>query len=814
MKKILLILLITLLIPISTLSQTKYFSKIITIKENGGIDRNPYFIDLFIEDENLSKDDNIALIDLSTQKEIPTYIIEKGDKKVKFRFETNLNKNQEKNYELRFGKDVKSSYGKSIDFTFPNFIGTEFYGISFEKIYIIGLKDSDVKVVNKEGKTLFEGKIKYGQYKRLDLFSPQIFYIKSNGPIIVTVSSIGLPNNNVFEDKSDDDLTYLIGTETFFYTPKDIYLVSFSDSNSILIEDAGGELIFKGNINKGEIISKSLKNPSLIYLKSKEPVFLIYGVLNDSTFLPVIPYKNLFYGITFGDLKLFSFQNNLKYKLNLINSNKSFDGLLNQFEYKTFEGEIEPFEITINDNLLIYLLNNSSNFGGEQILTKIGNPLGKEFSFITGKISTKYSTGHKRVVYVLSLFDNNNVKIEDLTINKSLNITLQKMGVYQYETENSLSKINISSNYYIVVFETSNHINREIFFNIAPIKDDSISITLGKTELISGGIKPPSNETTPPTGLRPKVETPTNLINLILWEISLIKDRFKSFISNIFIILPFIKNISISNIKFPSFLQRFFSYLPPFLQGFNFILIFLLIILILILVLITIKSKKKREKVPLEEVEEIEVEEKPYESGVKREEELKDESLESKSEIIEPIKLEESKKIPEKEEKLELTEIFHPEEKKELEEKIEITELIPKPIIPEEKIKTVIPKVTKEEKYLDTSILKGKIVLDRKALMKILELDYFPFLEEAYITTKVANELPLKYRTSEKIKSVELSKFEESMAEDLGKRVGGTKETGEAIALALKLKIDKCLVGEKFNKVFQNINIYSYEYLG
>ena len=52
------------------------------------------------------------------------------------------------------------------------------------------------------------------------------------------------------------------------------------------------------------------------------------------------------------------------------------------------------------------------------------------------------------------------------------------------------------------------------------------------------------------------------------------------------------------------------------------------------------------------------------------------------------------------------------------------------------------------------------------------------------------------------------------MAEDLGKRVGGSIETGEALAIALKLKIDKCIVGEKFNKVFQNINIYSFERLG
>ncbi|MDI6861600.1 MAG: hypothetical protein QMD25_06320, partial [Caldisericia bacterium] len=99
-------------------------------------------------------------------------------------------------------------------------------------------------------------------------------------------------------------------------------------------------------------------------------------------------------------------------------------------------------------------------------------------------------------------------------------------------------------------------------------------------------------------------------------------------------------------------------------------------------------------------------------------------------------------------------------------------------------------------------------------LMRIIELDLFPFLQEAYIASKAISDLPIKYRTSEKIKPVELTKYEESMAEDLGKRVGGSKDTGEAIAIALRLKIDKCIVGEKFNRVFQNINIYSYERLG
>ncbi|MGB9843280.1 MAG: hypothetical protein ACPLN1_02905 [Caldisericia bacterium] len=803
MKKIIIIIIILLLIPTIISAQNKGYKKLITIKEDGGLLRNPCFIDLTIEDDNLKKDDNVILIDSKTNKEVPIYIFEKVDKKIKFRFETILNKNEEKNFEFRFGTQEKSSETKAIDYIYPNFVGTEFYGISFEKIYIIGLKESDVKVINKDGKTLFDGKIKYGQYKRIDLTSPQIFNVKSSGPVIVTVSSIGLPNDNTPQDKSDDDLTYLIGSEGFFFTQKNIFIVSLTDSNSTQIEDAGGELIFKGNINKGEIVNKSVNSPSLIYYKSTSPLLIIYGVFNDSTFLPIVPYKGLFYSLTFGDLKIFSLEDDLNYKINLLSSKKFLDGQLKKYDYKTIESSFEPFEITYNKNLYLYLLGTSSNFGGEEILNKFGYPSNSDFTFLTGKISTKYSTGHKRVVYTLSLYDNNEVTIKDITLNKTNKITLQKMGVYQYETDNSLSEINITSKNDIIVFETSNHINREILYNISPVKDDSIIITLGKTEAITGEVKPPTDGTKPPINQRPTVETPKGIINIILWEFSLIKDRFVSFINNFTIVLPFIKNIKFENIKLPSFLEKINSYLPPFLQGINFILIIALIILLIILFFILSRRKRVTTKEKVEELEEIEIPGESLEPIIEKKEELKLEEKEVKEEGKIPIELKEEE-IKEEETKK--------EELKLEEEKIEIEELMPKPnIITEPKLGEVIPKISKTERTVDTSIFKGRVVLDRKAIMKLLELDYFPFLEEAYITSKVANELPIKYRASEKIKSIELTRFEESMAEDLGKRVGGSKETGEALALALKLKIDKCIVGEKFNKVFQNINIYSYE---
>lgn len=805
MKKIIIILIILLLIPFISLAQNKGYKKLITIEENSGLLRNPCFIDLTVEDDYLKKDDNLILVETKTNKEIPIYILEKLDKKIRFRFETILEKNEEKKFELRFGTNEKSAETKLVDYSYPNFVGTEFYGISFEKIYIIGLKESDVIVTNKEGKTLFNGKIKYGQYKRIDLNSPQIFNVKSTGPVIVTVSSIGLPNDNSPQDKSDDDLTYFIGSEGFFFTPKNIFVVSFTDANYILIEDAGGKLIYKGNLNKGEFLNKTLKSPSLIYYKSNKPLLVIYGVYDDSTFLPIVPYKSNFYGITFGDLKVFSLDEELNYKINLITTKKIYEGLLKKYEYKTVTSGLESFNISFDKNLHLFLFGNSSNFGGEQILNNVGSPDDKDFTFLTGKISTKYSTGHKRVVYILSLHDNNEVTIKDLALNKTNKVTLQKMGIYQYETENSVSKINVISKNDVLIFETSNHINREIYYNIAPVKDDSILITLGKTELISGEVKPPTSGTEPPINKKPTVENPKGIINVILWELSLIKDRFLSFVNNFTVILPFFKSISLSKIKLPNFLEFLNSYLPPFLQGFNLLLIIVLIILLIILLFLVL-IKRRANKKPKEVIEEIELPSEDLEPVIEKKEGfgLEEPIIKKEEAPILELKEEEETKLKEEE-----TEYF--KEFKE-EEKIELKEILPKPsIISEQKIDEVIPINSKTEKVVDKSIFKGKVVLDRKAILRLLEIDYFPFLDEAYVTKKVASELPLKYRTSEKIKSVELTKFEESMAEDLGRRVGGSKETGEALALALKLKIDKCIVGEKFNKIFQNINIYSYE---
>lgn len=817
MKKFIIVLIILNLLIILNFaySQNKGYKKLITIKDDGGFTRNPYFLEITVEDDNLKKDDNIILIDPKTQKEVPIYILEKSDKKVKFRCEVALNKNEEKQYELRFGTETKASETQIIDYSYPNFIGTEFYGISFEKIYIVGLKESDIKVENKEGKTLFEGKIKYGQYKRIDLTSPQVFHIVSNGPILVTVSSIGLQNSNSPQDKSDDDLTYLIGSEGFLFTPSDLFVTSFSDSNSVLIEDAGGELIFKGDLNKGDLINKTLKHPSLVYYKTKDPVLLIYGKFDDSPFFPLIPYKSNFYGLTFGDLKVYSLDDDLKYKINLLNSKKTFDGTLKKFDISSIETLVEPFLINFNKNLYLYLLGKSSNFGGEQILNKIGNSFDKDFSFLTGKISTKYSTGHKRVVYVLSLYDNNEITLEDITLGKINRITLQKMGIYQYETENSLSKIKVSSIYDCLVFETSNHINREIFYNVSPVKDSSIIVTLGKTEPITTGTKPPTDGTKPPVIDKPKVEIPQGIINIILWEFSLIKDRLFGFINSFKVVFPFFKNINLGSIKLPQFFDKINSYLPPFLQGINFILIIVLIILLVILVFIMIRKRKSKPQ--LEEVEEIEISKELVEPKIEKKTEIgfKEEEVAKEEEIIKPIELEEIKEKETPMEEVKPTEELIELKEEKDEEKVEMKELIPKPAITiEEKATEAIPTTYTTRKTVDTSIFKGKVVLDRKALMKLLELDLFPFLDEAYITSKVANELPVKYRTSEKIKAIELSKFEESMAEDLGKRVGGSKETGEAIALALKLKIDKCIVGEKFNKIFQNINIYSFENFG
>lgn len=800
---------LTIFIPKLSFGETKGFKKLITIKENSGIVRNPNFLEIEIDDDNLKKDSDSILIDTKTNKEIPFLILNQEDKKIKIRFELPLNKNEEKTLEFRFNTGEKRTELKNISFTYPNFIGTEFYGISFEKIYIIGVKESDVKVINKEGKILFDGKVKYGQYKRIDLVSPQIFYVKSTGPIMVLSSSIGVSEKNEPQDKSDDDLTYLIGSEGVIFTPRDLFVSSFVDNNKVYIEDASGKKIFDGVINKSTPLSFSFKYASVLLYKSAYPILIQYGSFDDSPMLPMVSYKGDIIANSFTDLTLYSPYDSSSFSLNLYKTKKNIKDVINKNDFKEIESDFEQFDLISDKPIYIYTFGKSSNFGGEQILSILGNPNDKDFSFITGKISTRYSTGHKRFIYILSLENDTEVNILDIKESKSQKVTLQKMSVYQYETQTSKTKFEIKSNKDVLIFETSNHLNREIFFSISPIKDESILITTGKTETIGTTVTPPTKPE-PPTSKKPKVEIPEGIFNIIIWEITLLPQRFTSFINNLKLIKDIFKNIEFIKIAFPKFSIKLPAFIdniiPPFLKGINFILILIIIILLIILLFIMLKKKKfypKRKT--LEEIEEIEI---PHISEKFKEEklELKEEPTQ-KFEQIEEVSFEEKKEEPKLEERLEFKEEVKTKEEIKMEETIPVIPLIERP-------KELIPKEAVTEKVIDTTILKGKVVLDRKALMRIIELDLFPFLQEAYINSKAISDLPIKYRTSEKIKPVELTKYEESMAEDLGKRVGGSIETGEALAIALKLKIDKCIVGEKFNKVFQNINIYSFERLG
>ncbi len=814
-KKIIIFLILLnliIFIPRVTFSEVKGYKKLITIKENSGLIRNPNFLELIIEDDNLKKDSNIILIDTKTNKEIPILILNQEDKKVKIRFELNLNKNEEKNLEFRFGTQDKRTDLEKIYFSYPNFVGTEFYGISFEKIYIVGLKESDVIITTKD-KVLFDGKVKYGQFKRVDLSSPQVFYVKSTGPIMVITSSIGDLNKNEPQDKSDDDLSYFIGSEGVFLTPKNLFVSSFSDNNNIYLEDASGKLIYKGKIDKLNPLSFEFKYASVILFKSDLPVAIQYGSFDDSHYLPIVPYKGSLNAISYSDLTIYSPYYDTNYNIDLVKSKKNFKGNIKKLEIKEFQTNIEGFNLIVQNPSYVYTFGSSSNFGGEQILSILGTPQGKEFNFITGKISTKYSTGHKRVVYVLALENDTEINLQDLTSNKNQKVTLQKMSIFQYDTDKSKSKILIKSNKDILVFESSNHLNREIFFNISPIKDESIIINIGKTEVIGTLVTTPTKPETP-TGKPPKVEIPEGIYNIILWEIILLPLRFNNFLNNLKIVGDLFKNIEFIKVALPKFSIKLPAFLdellPPFLKGFNlFLLVVLIVLLIILIFLLLRRGKVEKPKVTPEEIEEIEI---PVIGETKKEDKLKVSLVQEKPEQIEEIKIEKEEIIEIPKEKIEMEEIEIKEEF-EPKEEIKMEETIPVIPIPE-KPKELIPKLIVTEKVIDTTILKGKVVLDKKALLRIIELDLFPFLQEAYIASSAITDLPLKYRTSDKIKPIELTKYEESMAEDLGKRVGGSKETGEAIAIALRLKIDKCIVGEKFNRIFQNINIYSFEKLG
>ncbi len=841
-RKIIIVLVLFLLLFPAHLSAANGYKKDIVIKEDGELRRNPNFITLTIEDPNLS--DDCILIDKDTKKEIPFYIVKKEKGRIKIRFKLNLDKGEEKHLEFRFSTGEKRSILPEKDFSFVNYIGTEFYGISFEKIYLIALKDSDVNVTNREGKTLFSGKIKYGHFKRIDLASPQSFHIVSTGPLMVTVSSIGKPGKNMPEDRSDDDIMSIIGTEGFFFTHSDIFVTSLFDNNSVRVEDSGGELIYKGTLNAGQTIKKLGLYPSLLYYRADKPVLIQYGKFDDSTFTVIVPYLGFLYGYSFGELGIFSFEDNTNILFKGGSRTEKFN--LNSREFKLIEYK-GGFEVNADKPILVYSLGKSSNFGGEEIPTLLGYASSTKFNFVTGKISFKYSKGHRRLISVLSQTGDNSVEISGEVI-KSIKVTLPPLGIAQGESDKTTSLIDVSSEKPVMVFETSNHTDREIFFNLIPVADKSIIVTIGKTVPVSSTT--PVKPQKPSSPKKPELKIPEGVVGKVLWEFRLLPDRFKSFVDNIKILPSLLKlgklpkiSIPISfklpkiDIVLPEFLipvmDKINPYLPSFLQGFNFILLILILLLLLILVLVVVRRKKK---VGLNVsggenlIEEAEINPEEIEPKIVKPEEnleLSSEETETKEETKSEV--EESLEIKPKEEvSLETKpEEIKPEEKEKEKQTIEdlfafgpetgeVSSKETEEILPSEPShvqKEIIPPSVAPEEEFDVSILKGRVVLDRKALLRIIELDLFPFLEEAYVTEETIKDLPLKFRTSSKLKSVKLTKFEKSMAEDLGKRVGGSPETGEALALALKLKIDKCIVGEKFNKNFQNIRIISYENL-
>lgn len=857
-KIIIILILFLVLLPTHVLGANGY-KKDIIIKELGDIKRDPNFITLTIEDPNL-KDEDYILFDKDAEKEIPFYVVSKEKGKVEIRFKLNLNKGEEKHLEFRFSTGEKRSILPKKDFSFINYIGTEFYGISFEKIYLIALKDSDVKVTNKDGKLLFSGKIKYGHYKRIDLASPQSFHVVSTGPLMVTVSSIGKPNENIPEDRSDDDIISIIGTEGFFFTHSDIFVTSLFDNNSVRVEDSGGELIYKGTLKAGESFKKLGLYPSLLYYKSDKPVLIQYGKFDDSSFTIMMPYLGILNGYSFGEILILSFDDGANVLFKGQGLTKKFTVNSNEYKVIDYEGS---FEINSDKPIIVYSFGKSANFGGEEIPTIFGFPSLLKTNFITGKVSFKFSKGHRRLINVLSTENDNSVNIEGDVL-KSIKATLPYLGILQGETDKSYSFVRVSSKKPVLVFETSNHTDREILFNLIPVKDKSIAITIGETVPVTSQTPTtPTKPENPPYSKKPELKIPERITDRILWEINLLPDRFVSFVDNIKVLpsllggvglpkisIPFSFKLPKFNIVLPEFLvpimDKINPYLPSFLQGFNFIILVFFVLLLLILIVVLILSKRKgktssrKEKRGEEPIQKPEINPKEIAPEIVKPEESLEIPIEeteieeikvdgSKVEHVEPEeKLEEAESEGIELEKLEHEEI-EPEEEtsgEEIEKKGKdlfefghlseemptgLEELLPSepPVVQKE----VIPHSVVPEEEFDVSILKGKVVLDRKALLRIIELDLFPFLEEAYVTEETLKDLPLKFRTSSKLKSVELTKFEKSMAEDLGKRVGGSPETGEAIALALKLKIDKCIVGEKFNKNFQNIKIISYETL-
>ena len=550
-------------------------------------------------------------------KQLPLQIVSIRGNTVNFKTVLNLKPSNSELLVLKYGKNIQTNYKNIFS---PDFSGTKFVGIGSGNLFIVSLNENNsVKVLQNNGKTLFEGTLAKKESKIIPLPERDtVFSIVSTYPIFAEVSSL---KSNCMKNSSDD-VSSVFGTYFVLYIPEEIVVSSYS-STHLIIKSLSGKTIYSGTLPpRGQYKNFSL-NSGFYEISSDSPVTVQFGCEDDNIYAINYGSLNSFKGVSYGNIVCSALFPDTKVQIKTVSKTYPAVTLQNRGDYvykqvvTKFENnktEAAPVYITYSNPVLIYSDSNHGNIGGEQIPSIYGN--GKVFSFLTGKIFNFNGLIHRRKVVIIPSEQNTSIMLngKKVLLEKALS---PKIFLFS----KSYTPVNIMSNKPIAVFDVGMTTSIEFLSMLIPIKDaNSLSIAVEK---------PGESSTGKSTAGNPSVGSSRNnswlaVLGKYLAPVSgFFVGIFNSaqkvpWIKNIFVTLkefnasisPYLKNLSkqIIDLFMPAS-QMVYPYIHPYLPDLSqeqlAAIIFYILIAFIIILLIPKRRKKKVPVVKVKEEKEI-----------------------------------------------------------------------------------------------------------------------------------------------------------------------------------------------------------------
>ncbi|MGC8978442.1 hypothetical protein [Caldisericum sp.] len=554
-----------------------------------------------VQKEVLSNAQNFLLLDNGVP--LPIYFSEDNDN---FTFKVALSIGAKEKKILKLIPQDSSPQIKK-DFYIPNFIGTQFIVPRKGRVFIVSYGDSNkVSVLDKKSNNVvFEKELKNLDSVFVDLKDDSVFKVSSTKPIFVEFSTLTPP----FDKNSSDDVSAVFGTFFKLYIPKVLFITTTKDTN-LKITDTNGNVLVNTQLKANSFYANTKLAQGIYTISSDSPVLIEYGYADDNVFATLygIDSANV---ISFGRLGVSSIFDNTTvsvkfddktsaFTLDKANDFKYLD-ILNPNDYMKNNTEYKEVFINFSKPVLIYTYSQYGNVDGEQIPSFNNGTL---FRFHTGIVTKIFGERQRRVV-VVGTEENTNLNFNG----NSFTLTPYTPKIFLFN--DSFSKVDITSNKQIAVFDLGIEGNEEIFTTLLPLDlYNPINVALlTNTGSQNNGVDKmnPNNTNSNAVQIFENIKV---YFSKILKDVStffagiftqgnvstlldVIKTFFKGIASNI---LGFLRPIS----------EQIYPYISNYFPGLTVDIVSSIIFgLFVFIIIILIIPKGKKEKIPVVKIEEV-----------------------------------------------------------------------------------------------------------------------------------------------------------------------------------------------------------------